>query len=454
MLNPSDASMPFIYDNKMPDLETPYSRARIPPANQSVIELEDHSISAIITERQQQLDGVLHEISGLDTVMASINNLYRQLVEKKDKIAQSINLHKKLVLALWRLPTEVISQIFVHCLPKHHHLWPSSKLAPMLLTRICRRWREVAVGLPTLWCRLRLDAEGVHDRHWQLIAFCYDSWLRRSQGLPLSLEVWCYTDNSTTKLRRLIQPYTNQISSLSIRFSLDADKPEYMLTDLPALQELTIGAYDRSAIPAIAQSVSRLSFTMRGLKITWPVFHLEDFFAFNPLLAHLTNLEVAVSQMDVVPHLLHLCPNLSSLTIRSGAKQFLRTIEPFTHTKLQSLRIAHDLGNTTQLAGLFVALSLPNLRLLEARYIQPSQTYTLFDALPPPNLLQLEVRYQRTWPHMHLTAFLARSNCPLESLVFGAGVMTTDEQRATYISRIPSLEVVVDPMCYGRDYHM
>ncbi|KAG1724182.1 hypothetical protein EDB19DRAFT_1858711 [Suillus lakei] len=191
----------------MPDLETPYSRAKFSPANHSAIELKDHSIGAIITERQQQLDAVLYKVSGLETVMDSINNIYRYLIEK-DKITQSTNLHKKLVLALWRLPTEVISQKFVHCLPKHHTWWPSSKLAPMLLTRICRRWREVAVRLPILWCRLRLDAEGVHDRQWQLIAFCYDSWLRRSRGLPLSLEVWCYADNSTTKLRSLIQPYS------------------------------------------------------------------------------------------------------------------------------------------------------------------------------------------------------------------------------------------------------
>ncbi|KAG2033802.1 hypothetical protein BDR03DRAFT_925007 [Suillus americanus] len=132
----------------MPDLETLYSR--FPPANHSAIELKDHGISAIITERQQQLDGVLHEITGLETVMDTINNIHRHLVEKKDKIVQSINLHNKLTRALWRLPTEVICQIFVHRLPKRRHLWVISKQAPMLLTRICRRWRDVAMGLPSL----------------------------------------------------------------------------------------------------------------------------------------------------------------------------------------------------------------------------------------------------------------------------------------------------------------
>ncbi|KAG1830968.1 hypothetical protein DFJ58DRAFT_617144, partial [Suillus subalutaceus] len=114
--------------------------------NHCAIELEGQSIRAIITERQHQLDTILHDISGLQTVMDGIHTLQQQLVEQKNKIIESINLHKRLVSPLWRLPTEVLSQIFCHCLP------PIPKLAvPMSLTRICRRWREVVVDMPNLW---------------------------------------------------------------------------------------------------------------------------------------------------------------------------------------------------------------------------------------------------------------------------------------------------------------
>lgn len=75
----------------------------------------------------------------------------------------------------------------------------------------------------------------------------------------------------------------------------------------------------------------------------------------------------------------HLCLNVTILT---GSKQLLRTImiEPFTHAKRQSSRVVHYQHNK-YLAGLFVALSLTNLCLLEARYIQPSQKYTLLSRL-------------------------------------------------------------------------
>ncbi|KAG1738475.1 hypothetical protein EDB19DRAFT_1982912 [Suillus lakei] len=114
-----------------------------PDTNYYTIEPNDQSISDIITERQQQLGAVLDEISGLEAVMDSVKNLHQKLVEKKDKITQSIDLHKRLVSALWRLPTEVLSHIFLYCLPKDKYLSPAPQLAPILLTRICRRWREI-----------------------------------------------------------------------------------------------------------------------------------------------------------------------------------------------------------------------------------------------------------------------------------------------------------------------
>ncbi|KAG1747933.1 uncharacterized protein EDB91DRAFT_50911 [Suillus paluster] len=369
----------------IPDLETPFSR--FPNTDHSAIERKDQSISAVITERQQQLNAVLQDVSGLESVMDKIKGLHRQLLEEKDKIIQSMNLHKGLVSALWRFPSELLSYIFVHCLPETEHLLPASKLAPMLLTRICRRWREVAARTSDLWCGVIVD---VDDEDWQQAAFCYDSWLKRSQDRPLSLALRCFEDDATN-LRTLLQPYMNRISSLQIVF-VDPVTPELLLDDLPALQELTISTSYHMWRPTIAQSISRLPFTLRSLKVVGPsAFDFDRLSSFNPVWAHLTHVEIA--------------------------------LEPFAHTNLQSLRIsnASPLRMASLFPDLFNALTLPNLRVLEARYIRP-------------------------WPHEELKAFLVRSGCPLESLIFGTRVMTTNEQRAEYIILVPSLEVVVDYM--------
>ncbi|KAG2358259.1 hypothetical protein BDR07DRAFT_1612016 [Suillus spraguei] len=219
----------------IPNLETLYHM--FPNTDHSTV--EGQNILDITTERRQQLDTVLDEILDLEAVMDRVRNLHRELIEKKDKITQSMNFHEGLVSYIWRLPNELLSQIFHHCLPdtdpKINRFSPPSGLkAPMLLMGICRRWREVAASTPSLWCRLHLE---VDDTDWQRAASCYDSWLKWSQGLPHSLAVRCYKNNHSTKLQRLLHPYRNQISSLSIFLFCSNGELELWLTGLPALEE-------------------------------------------------------------------------------------------------------------------------------------------------------------------------------------------------------------------------
>ncbi|KAG1738500.1 hypothetical protein EDB19DRAFT_894235 [Suillus lakei] len=405
----------------MPDLETPYSQASFPNANYSDIQLKDRTISAVITERKEQLDAVLHEISDLETVMDSIQNLRQQLVGEKEKIIKSINLHKSLVSALWRLPTEVLSHIFRHCLPEIREFnrlkKPSVLEAPILLTTVCRRWREVAVTMPSLWCRLAVSVD--REGRWKRLIFCYKLWLKRSRGCPLSLAFYsCNCAYDWTKILCFLHPHINQISSLCIDLDYDEDQAKPILDVLgPALQELTIFAWEASD-PDLVRSILRLS-TLRSLQTLGPSFDVELLSLFNPVWARLTNITINMDESDTVLHLLRLAPNLCSVHMIVLIDE-ITDLELFTHTKLQSLRITceEDFRSTSRLSQVFDALSLPNLRIFEV------------SGEPP-------------WPHEKFKAFLTRSNCPLETLILGAEVETEHEQRAEYVSLIPSLEIVV-----------
>lgn len=268
----------------MPDLGTPYSKTGFPTNNHPV---EGKSISAIVSEREQQLDTVLRDVSALETVMVGIKNLHQSLVEQKHKIIQSKLLHIGFVSVAGRLPTEILSQIFYYSLPEHEYLSPALKQAPMLLTSICRRWREVAVGMPSLWCRLYV-AENL-----QRAAFCYNSWLQRSRGHPLSLALG--SQPSVYLRRHLIQPYINQIRSLLVFFSRGERRPEVVFGDLPALQELTISGLDPYS-PAFVRSISFLPPSMRSLNVMnmRPHFDLELIDSCRLMWANLTNVEIAI----------------------------------------------------------------------------------------------------------------------------------------------------------------
>ncbi|KAG1816177.1 hypothetical protein EV424DRAFT_1073731 [Suillus variegatus] len=430
----------------IPVLETSYST--FPNTDHSTVELERQSVVNIIAERQQQLATVLHEISGLEAVidgvgsifaerrqqldaeisdlkavMDSVNNIHQAVLENKEKITQSMNLHKGLLSALWRLPTEILSQIFNHCLPENIFFLSPLNLpvkAPILLTRICRRWREVAVGTPGLWCRLYVEAD---DKKMLKAPFCYDLWLKRSRGRPLSLDLGYHY---STKLRSLLRPYMNHITSLHVYVDYFRGRyPQLFATDLLALQELGIRGMSNHDIPIIAQSISQLPSTMRSLKIfdMGLFFDIEPLSSFSPVWAHLTDVQIAVRHPNVFLHLLQLCPNLSSLNTHIAMDQ-REPLKSFTHIKLQSLCILYHDSLTRTLSELLNALLLPNLHALEARY-------------------------NTSWPHEDMKAFLARSKCSLETLTIGGGATITDAQQAEYVSLAPSLKVVYHNSSYS-----
>jgi hypothetical protein len=360
----------------------------------------------------QQMDATLRDDSNLETVKKGVTYRQRQSVEEKAIIIQSNMSPRRISSAIWRLPTEILSEIFLYCLPQDQHLLPKPELAPLVLTTICRRWKEVAVGFPMLWCTLQLE---VDRDNWQQKALCYDSWLKRSRGCPLSLRIVCKGDLS--ELRNLLQPYIPQISSLVLVLS-NYDSP-FMMDDFHALKELTIRSFGLDLKQAIEHTVSKLPVNLRRLDTTDALFNHRQFVTGSSYSSwvHLTHLKIQIQKLDGFPRLLRLCPNLSSLSM-VGIMHAIQTPESVTHTNLQDLRMCENLfGECDVDLGLFNAITLPNLRLIDVRQMGP-------------------------WPHEEFKAFLMRSKCPLESLIFGLMKGFTDQQRAEYTSLLPSLKIV------------
>jgi hypothetical protein len=405
----------LIDDDQIPNLETPFFKFRGDFTNDSAHEFEAQSIRAIIAERQQQLDRVEHEMSGLKAVADTFNGLYEQLGEKRDKINQSMNSHKGLISPLRRLPDEILSLIFIHCLPEDSHLSLVKNKAPVLLTRICRQWRNIALDMPRLWCRPHLKLKNRRHLHQQdnLYHLC----LERSRGRPLSLVIDCYA-NQMPKLRKFLQPYGHHISSLSIPSVRGTCE---VFREFPALLELALNNTTSRTSLTITTCIKILPPTVRSLKVTGS-FSLDRDSSAIPAaaLAHLTHIEVSLCSLGVVIRLIRLSSNLSSLVIHQYISERIPATDSaqvLTHTTLRSLRILEaNTSVTSLLPSLFSILSLPKLRILE-------------------------VSGSQAWPHEEVKAFLERSNCPLEDLIFGARMVTTDEQRAEYVALIPSLVV-------------
>jgi hypothetical protein len=351
---------------------------------------------------------------GFEIVGNEVSYGQSQVVEVKADIVQSNTSRTSLSSPICRLPTEILSEIFLYCLPEDEHLLYTSRLAPMLLTTICHRWREVAVGLPMLWCRLQLR---VGYNNWQQRAFCYDSWLKRSGECPLSLSLRCRTD--WRELQTMLQPYVRRISSLSL-IILSCNSP-FMMEDFDALKELTIHQYiPYHSARAINPTLSTLPVNLRRINMQdiWFDRKLLDVFT-DFAWARLTHIEISIDGLDAFTRLLRLCPNLSHLKMNAVFYP-IQLPEPVTHTNLQSLCISWDANwNLSGELELFKVITLPNLRVLE-------------------------VCHTGLWPHESFMEFLTRSKYPLERLIFDSAAWTTDRERAEYATLIPSFELKAD----------
>ncbi|KAJ7729790.1 hypothetical protein B0H16DRAFT_1893796 [Mycena metata] len=88
------------------------------------------------------------------------------------------------------LPPEIVSLIFVQCLPVHGRVRPSPGAAPLLLAQICSDWREIALTTCQLWSSVYISSGVLHSGKSSERALCLlQLWVSRAKEHTLSLGV-------------------------------------------------------------------------------------------------------------------------------------------------------------------------------------------------------------------------------------------------------------------------
>ncbi|THH12776.1 hypothetical protein EW146_g7375 [Bondarzewia mesenterica] len=88
-----------------------------------------------------------------------------------------------------RFPSEIVSEIFLECIDIGEATLPDR--APILLTRVSRWWRAIALSTPHLWSYLRLRTRYADRgiKHLESYFAALQAWLSLSQSLPLSFDL-------------------------------------------------------------------------------------------------------------------------------------------------------------------------------------------------------------------------------------------------------------------------
>ncbi|KAJ7772037.1 hypothetical protein DFH07DRAFT_734295, partial [Mycena maculata] len=94
------------------------------------------------------------------------------------------------------LPPELMSLIFLFCLPDDEFIFPDPSSAPLLLCRICRQWRHIALAMPGLWASLFLHMgrffpmfPNFKEPALADLAAFFCQWISNARSLPLSFRV-------------------------------------------------------------------------------------------------------------------------------------------------------------------------------------------------------------------------------------------------------------------------
>ncbi|KAK7058491.1 hypothetical protein VNI00_002125 [Paramarasmius palmivorus] len=156
------------------------------------------------------------DMEDMEETIQRVQDTLKELRNRRDTLRQEIQRRKSWLAPVRRLPVEVLQEVFANiCLgngrtgfsldisseveeaycgscesPECRHcgppkLWKHTITTPFSLSRVCSRWRGVAIGTPSLWASLSLDVRGMGKKHGY--ADLVDLYLRRSIQYPLKI---------------------------------------------------------------------------------------------------------------------------------------------------------------------------------------------------------------------------------------------------------------------------
>ncbi|KAJ8073345.1 hypothetical protein PM082_011617 [Marasmius tenuissimus] len=147
--------------------------------------MEQRSLRGLIQGPEEQIRQLDEEISRLQA--------------KRQTLKQFVNLHRTLLSPSRRVPADIWRLVFIECLPTDSYglCAPTTQSAPLLLTTVCRSWREIALSTPNLWNAIHIylpaASPNITDRDniIQLLGRKegLKAWLDRSGSLPITLSL-------------------------------------------------------------------------------------------------------------------------------------------------------------------------------------------------------------------------------------------------------------------------
>ncbi|KAF5316823.1 hypothetical protein D9619_006889 [Psilocybe cf. subviscida] len=149
----------------------------------------------------------LSRLEQIDKLQSELQEAIQKLEDEKRTLTNHFAVYLNIVSPMSRLPEDILRDIFILCLPHERQATMSNTEAPILLTQVTSRWREVAVTTPRLWASIHIvipstapafdsaydSATGARISLMEVAkmrAVAVADWLAKSGSLPLDISLF------------------------------------------------------------------------------------------------------------------------------------------------------------------------------------------------------------------------------------------------------------------------
>ncbi|KAJ7487380.1 hypothetical protein B0H11DRAFT_2015430 [Mycena galericulata] len=168
-------------------------------------------------------------IDALSSAIDRQNQVLRDLENERSSVRSELNL---ILDPMARLPLEISSDIFMHCLPSAPG--PDPRSVPMVLLAVCHSWTNMALSTPSLWSTFHVECRPAQ------FGKILKAWLGRAQNAPLSLTFHVSLDQD---VRVLLKQYADQVENLELRIGSE-EELQQIIVPFPSLKTLTVVGFD------------------------------------------------------------------------------------------------------------------------------------------------------------------------------------------------------------------
>ncbi|KAJ7704737.1 hypothetical protein B0H16DRAFT_1636919 [Mycena metata] len=202
-------------------------------------------------------------IAHVEEKMADLERVINQLRLRRQSLRDFITNHRRVLAPIRRLPTELLSEIFSHCVQRDAYEWDPTRNMEWILVQVSRAWRAVSISIPQIWSCISIS-DASAPKNIDLKA-ALSLQLERSAHCPLTVDLhldfrFCSSERRMSVLEPLFSA-RDRWQSVNIHLT-EAEFLHFRSdTSFPKLTKLGLGinsSKDECAFDSIFQATPAL----------------------------------------------------------------------------------------------------------------------------------------------------------------------------------------------------